>query len=114
MCSGVPRGGFGRSNTPLSVQVINYSLLIRLTELLVHLAQAVPGCWSSAAAAGVPGSSKSDSQCTRDRWHITSRGLRCAFQTATGLALLPRLLHIYRDIPVYISDVRRILTPKSS
>ena len=53
-------GGFGCSNTPLSVQLINYSLLIRLTELLVHLAQAVPGCWSSTAAAGVPGSSKSD------------------------------------------------------
>ena len=42
--SGVTRGGggggFGCSNTPLSVQLINCSLLIRLTEVLV---QAAPG-----------------------------------------------------------------------
>ena len=41
-------GGFGCSNTPLSAQLINYSLLIRLaaTEALV---QAAPGCVAAAA-----------------------------------------------------------------
>ena len=55
-----------------------------------------------------PGKQQELSQCTRSLAHERAR-LRCAFQTATGLALL----HRHRDIPADISHARRIFNNAS-
>ena len=85
------RGGFGCSKTPSL-------LIIRLTEVQVHLQRLGAG-----PALQRPGSREAARATIAKSVRILYPGarLRCAFQTAPGLALL----HIHSDIPVDISDV---------